>query len=272
MNALILSVVLLVVASLVTYWAPQRFYIPVSLLLTVAFIEVGLLGGVSLEDMGLAPHTWLDGLIWGGACIAGMGVIYGFGISVPKLEPLFADKRAQEATGGQIAAKALLDVPLGTVLLEEIAFRGVVFGLFYGEWGTSWAVFWSSVLFGLWHVLPSLSMHESHDMLPNSVRGRLVAIVGTVVATSVAGVLFAMLRVLSGSVIAPACLHWAINSFGSLAAWFVGRRTRRRERLARRRQAELHLGPDYLDPELDPRLGAELEPPDEDDWRWVAPN
>jgi membrane protease YdiL (CAAX protease family) len=271
MNAVVLSVVLLVVASLVTYWAPQRFYIPVSLLLTVAFVEVGLLGGVSLEDMGLAPHTWVPGLAWGGACIAGMGIIYGLGLSVPKLEPLFSDKRAQEATGGQIAAKALLDVPFGTVLLEEMAFRGVVFGLFYEEWGTGWAVLWSSVLFGLWHVLPSLSMHESHDMLPNSARGKVLAIVGTVIATSVAGVLFALLRVVSGSVIAPACLHWSINSFGSLAAWFVGRRVARRARLARRRQAALHLNAADLDPAVDPELDAELGP-QADDGGWIAPN
>jgi membrane protease YdiL (CAAX protease family) len=199
-----------------------------------------------------------------------MGIIYGLGISVPKLEPLFSDQRAQAATGTQIAAKALLDVPFGTVLLEEMAFRGVVFGLFYEGWGTTWAIVWSSVLFGLWHVLPSLSMHESHDMLPNGARGRVLAIIGTVVATSFAGVVFALLRVVSGSVIAPACLHWAINSFGSLAAWFVGRRARRRARMARRRQAELHLGADDLDPASDPELDAELGP--QDDGGWVAPN
>lgn len=263
MNALILSVLLLVVASLVTYWAPDRFYVPVSLLLAATFVYVGLLGGVSLGEAGLAPSTWLSGLLWGGGAIAVMGIIYGLGISVPKLEPLFADKRAQESSGRQIAAKALVNVPLGTVLLEELAFRGVVFGLFLQQWGTTWAVVWSSLLFGLWHVLPSLSMHESHDMLPDGIRGKVLAISGTVIATALAGVLFALLRVVSGSVFAPMGLHWAINSFGSLAAWFVGRRARRRERLARSAQAHLGLAASDLDPESDAQLDAELGP-DED--------
>jgi uncharacterized protein len=258
MDALILSILLLVVASLVTYWAPDRFYVPVSLLLAVAFVYVGLLGGVSLDDAGLAPSTWLSGLLWGGGCVAIMGIVYGLGISVPKLEPLFADKRAQEATGREIAAKALVHVPFGTVLLEELAFRGVVFGLFLQQWGTTWAVIGSSLLFGLWHVLPSLSMHEAHDMLPSGIKGRVLAIGGTVIATSAAGVLFAMLRVWSGSVFAPMGLHWAINSIGSIAACWVGGRHLRRMKAASRSDgtdaapaeaAPEEPGTDLVDPE-----------------------
>ena len=46
-------------------------------------------------------------------------------------------------------------------------------------------------------------------------------------AMTVAGVLFALLVVVSGSVLAPMGLHWAMNGPGSIAAWLVGRRQAR---------------------------------------------
>ncbi len=46
----------------------------------------------------------------------------------------------------------------------------------------------------------------------------------TILATGGAGILFALLVVVSGSVLAPMGLHWAMNGPGSIAAWLVGRR------------------------------------------------
>ena len=53
-------------------------------------------------------------------------------------------------------------MPLGTVLLEEIGFRGVVYGLSARMWGFAWATVISSVLFGLWHVQPAIGVVTSH--------------------------------------------------------------------------------------------------------------
>lgn len=253
-----MALFLLVLASVVTYYTPDRYYVPTALFLALAFLGCGQAGGLSFADMGLGPRSVLSGAIWGGAIFAVVGLAYGAGIHIPHLEPAFADKRSQEASGRQIASKALIDVPLGTVILEELAFRGVVFGLVAQWWsqtrggsGTTAAIAISSLLFGLWHVLPSLSMHESHAMsekLGHGHRGRVLAVLGTVVATGLAGVGFALLRVWSGSLLAPMGLHWALNSFGSVAAWWVGRRARHRaaatarhaERERMRRQGELH--------------------------------
>ncbi len=43
-------------------------------------------------------------------------------------------------------------------------------------------------------------------------------VVGTVAFTTVAGVVFAVLREQSGSLLAPFLLHWATNGLGILAA------------------------------------------------------
>lgn len=41
-------------------------------------------------------------------------------------------------------------------MLEEVAFRGVLFGLLHQRQRAAWALGISSVLFGLWHVFPVL--------------------------------------------------------------------------------------------------------------------
>ena len=45
-------------------------------------------------------------------------------------------------------------MPLGTVLLEEVAFRGVLWGLLAHMDGPRVATLVSHSLFGLWHILP----------------------------------------------------------------------------------------------------------------------
>ena len=78
-------------------------------------------------------------------------------------------------------------------------------------------------------------MHDSHSLtsqLGAGWRGQVATVAGTILATGSAGVLFAMLVVWSGSVLAPMGLHWAMNSTGSIAAWLVGRRIARNAQAA----------------------------------------
>ncbi|MEU8243619.1 CPBP family intramembrane glutamic endopeptidase [Actinoplanes missouriensis] len=104
---------------------------------------------------------------------------------------------------------ALVEVPLATVTFEEIAFRGVLWTLIDAQHGRVWATAVTAVLFGLWHVSPD----------PDT-RAQL----GTVAFTTFAGVVFGLLRDLSGGVLAPFALHWAANGLGVLASTAVRRR------------------------------------------------
>jgi membrane protease YdiL (CAAX protease family) len=54
----------------------------------------------------------------------------------------------------------------------------------------------------------------------------LLTVLGTVAFTTVAGVVFSGLRHASGSLVAPAGVHWATNGLGVLAAarvWAISR-------------------------------------------------
>ena len=142
--------------------------------------------------------------------------------------------------------QALVEVPFGTVLLEEIAFRAVLLSMLVRRCGLVWGIVIASVLFGLWHILPSIGTHEQNPALGSVVgegrRGNILAIALSVLTTTVAGVLFAGLRLLSGSVLAPMGFHWATNGLGYAFSWLLIRaRDRRREqhrREVRARQAQ----------------------------------
>ncbi|GAA1638455.1 CPBP family intramembrane glutamic endopeptidase [Actinoplanes couchii] len=97
--------------------------------------------------------------------------------------------------------RALIGVPLSTVIFEEVAFRGVLWGLLYVGHGPVWAYVITALLFGLWH-------------LPDT---REVAF------TTLAGVVLSSLRHAGGGLLAPFVLHWTANGLGILASVWVRR-------------------------------------------------
>jgi uncharacterized protein len=116
-------------------------------------------------------------------------------------------------------------------VFEEAAFRGVLWGLIAHDHGPVWATSVSSVLFGLWHVLPASDLARTNTALQagrRSGRRRItLTVLGTVAFTTVAGIVFAELRRASGSLLAPIGLHWATNGLGVLAAarvWAISRK------------------------------------------------
>lgn len=253
---------LMLVASVTTFHASPHVYVRVALAWTVAFLTFGQLAGLSLAEMGLA--NWSTGLLWGAGCVTVVGVALVAGVHIPRLHPLFADERAIKVSGTEVAVKSLVEVPLGTVLLEEVVFRSVLLGMLTVRFGTVAGVAGASFLFGLWHILPSLEMHDNHSLtsqLGSGWRGKLMTVVGTILATGAAGVVFSMLVVWSGCILAPVGLHWAMNSMGTVAAWFVARRSRPRAAEGRRAGAQvLDLPPRDVPPPGDPGGPAGQEP------------
>ena len=185
---------------------------------TVGLAVVAWVHGLSWTDMGLGRSTWVTGLLWSLGIVLAVGAVIGDRRRHPRLQHLFADDRITEVSGAETARKALLDIPFGTVLIEEFAFRGVMLALVTSVTTTVWAVVVTSALFGLWHVSPALEMHDSH----NATTGRSwITVVGTVFFTGLSGVGFAVLRLYTGSLFPPAALHWAANGTGVVVGWVV---------------------------------------------------
>ena len=151
-----------------------------------------------------------------------MPVAGGIGLAsaVPRTASYFDDARVLRASRRRAVYETAIRIPIGTALGEELLFRGALLALFGRRYSTVGAVAVSSLLFGLWHVLPTL-----HSLADNSgesdARGSLhqIALVaGTVAVTTAAGVGLAVLRLRSKSLVAPVIVHAAINSSAFIAA------------------------------------------------------
>jgi membrane protease YdiL (CAAX protease family) len=143
------------------------------------------------------------------------------GAALPLTRAAFRDSRYHLGWGDALLTAFVL-IPVGTVLVEEIAFRGVLWGLLRRWIGTPLATAVSSALFGLWHVLPSLGLAADNQAISSTIgrgrSGQVVTVLGTVLFTALSGVVFCELRRRSGSVLASAGLHWAVNGLSVLAA------------------------------------------------------
>ena len=182
---------------------------------TVALAVLARWSKLGVADLGLARATWTSGLRWGGVCVAVVAVTYSAALLIPAAR---AAVTGSAGSWSQALIAALLVIPLGTIIPEEFAFRGILWGLARREWGRWAATFVSSTVFGFWHVAPALgggSANEAFDTLVGGgTLGLLLRVAGTVVLTGVAGVLFCELRVRSGSLFAPVLAHWAVNGLG----------------------------------------------------------
>jgi membrane protease YdiL (CAAX protease family) len=220
---------------------PEAAYVPVNLLGAAAAVTLSRRAGASWADLGFSRADAGRGLRRG----AGTAVGVAGGVLAARIAAStrgwFRDARAQRPGRARAAYDVGVRIPLGTALAEELVFRSAVLG--YPSGGTSaagssaggpWvggssaagaaagAVLRSSVLFGFWHVLPSLATAGPNAALGSlgSRRGRTTVVAASVAATTVAGAALAGLRCWTGSVVAPVLVHASVNVTSyALARW-----------------------------------------------------
>jgi uncharacterized protein len=195
---------------------PQS-YVAVNLAATGLLLVGARVVGITWQELGLDRRRARAGLRWGGACVAVVAAGYAVGLAVPVLRPLLADERLAGADAAELAYQTLVRIPLGTVLWEETAFRSVLLAALVRVVSLRAAVVLSATLFGIWHIRPTLSAAAANDLLDGP-PGLVLAVLLGCAFTATAGVLFAWLRLRSGSLLAPVLLHLATNSLGALAA------------------------------------------------------
>ncbi|TQN42620.1 CAAX prenyl protease-like protein [Blastococcus colisei] len=192
-------------------------YVLVNLAAAVALLAAARSVGLAWDELGLARRRVPAGLRWGGVCVALVAAGYAIAVAVPALRPVLTDARVGGMDGAEIAYQAVVRVPLGTVLWEEVAFRGVLLAAFLRLLSPTTATAASSAVFGVWHIRPTLSALAANDVVDGFVP-TAAAVVLACLGTAAAGALFTWLRVRSGSLVAPTLLHLATNSLGTLAA------------------------------------------------------
>ena len=225
--ALTVTLLVMAVMNVWVHLGPRRVHPVTGPLAAALLLLVGRGAGLSWSELGLGREFLTRGLWWGCAAAGLVAVGYAVGVAVPATRRLFRDTRYRVGPGSAVAM-AFMTIPLGTVVFEEVAFRGVLWGLVAVDHGPAWATGVSAVLFGVWHVLPALDLLRTNESLrgPAPARRRLATVLGTVAFTFLAGLVFGELRHRTGSLLAPTVLHWATNGLGVLASarvWAVSR-------------------------------------------------
>jgi membrane protease YdiL (CAAX protease family) len=195
-------------------YVPGDAHLPANAAMAAVFGAIGVAGGLGWDGLGLRRDRIGRGLAYGGV-VFGV-VLVGLSIigAVPATSGALADDRVH-VTLPRMAFEVLIAIPFGTVVLEELAFRGSLLGLLRGRLATVPAVAICSILFGLWH-LNGVLIDDAGNLA-------VAAAAGTVVATTIAGVGFAWLRIRSDSLVAPMLAHVATNSLTFAVAWAVAR-------------------------------------------------
>jgi membrane protease YdiL (CAAX protease family) len=189
----------------------------------VALLAYARLSGLTWDQLGLSRERAASGLRWALGAIGLVAAVYLVGVLVPGIRPAFQDARYHLELPDALF-RAFVVIPAGTVLLEEIAFRSVLWGMLSRHLKTWQVLGTTSVLFGLWHILPSLHLGAQNRAVSGATGGESSALVvaATVLLTTLGGLVFGELRRRSGSVLASAGAHWATNALGvlvGLVAW-----------------------------------------------------
>lgn len=175
--------------------------------ITNAVVGVGFAAmasrGRRVEEIGMTRFA--GGFALGSAVSVVPLTGYAVAALVPGIRKRVASLPPEDKPGECLSVR----IPLGTVVCEELIFRSALDGVGTGVFGRVGSSIAGSVVFGIWH-------------LPVA-RGRL----STLVATGLGGVLFGYLRHRSGSVIAPALLHYSLNAGGAGLRVYAARRRSR---------------------------------------------
>lgn len=223
----VLAAVLVAYSTALSFARPSdAAYVAANLAFAATLLAIARRRGFSWADLGLSRDQVSAGMRWGSSAAVLVAMVLLAGVALqdrlPGIGEALSDQRARRLAVEGVVFQALVRIPLGTVVLEEVAFRGVLLAEMGGattRWRGAW---WSSVAFGLWHIGPILGTLEINDVMLTP--GRVVtAVTLGVIATAVAGLILSWLRLASGSLLAPVLAHWFINALGLLAAWLTGR-------------------------------------------------
>ena len=169
--------------------------------------------GYSVDDLGLGREAVGSGIRVGAA----LGAVILLGVTVLALVPFsrdfLDDDRFNDLSTWEAFYEIVVRIPFVTALTEELLFRAVLLAVLLAMASTKEAVLWSSVVFGLWHALTTLNGLDGNEAT-DSFDGWAAAgsVAAVVLATGIAGVIFAWSRLRSNSIVAPWIVHIAFNS------------------------------------------------------------
>lgn len=189
-----------------------------------ALVAIARRAGATRAALGIDPGAVARGWRVARWFVLATVVTFTVGLALPATREWFEDERVRDLGGWSVAYHVLVGVPFGTVLLEEVAFRGVLPALFASTRARFQGVVVASVLFGLWHVLPAWNIHQTNPVVRDLLHGTAGRVVGVgfgVASTALVGLAWCWLRYRTESLWTTAMVHAASNGLAYLFAYLA---------------------------------------------------
>ena len=186
-------------------------------LVSLAFARVWSLDA---SAMGLRGDPLRGALV--GAALGGTAALAGVA-ALRLLGPVIVGRPIDYAplssvTDAGLAQHIAFFLPLGDIVPEEIAFRGVLLGALARSTGTRAAILGAGATFALWH-LAVVVVTIGDTTLGRPSPWFLPAVGGALAVVVVGGVLLAWLRLRTGSLATTVMAHWAFNAVVLVGLW-----------------------------------------------------
>jgi membrane protease YdiL (CAAX protease family) len=195
----------------------RRWYPAVKALAASVTLAAAAASGLTPADLGLRRDRLRAGLSCGSAAATPVLAAFALTALTPVTRPMLNDQRIAGLDRRQLAYHVLVRIPVGTVVWEEIAFRGVLQAALRRVLAEPAATVVGSAVFGLWHIRPTAEALAVNELAASRGR-RITAVVAVAAGTAGAGALLSVLRERSGSLAAPVVLHLAVNCGAALAS------------------------------------------------------
>ena len=197
---------------------PPAWYPAANLCATGAVLAAASAAGLTGTDLGLRRDRLAAGARTGAGPATATAAGWLLLAALPATRGALADQRVTGLTGRELAYQVTVRIPVGTVLWEETAFRGVLQAALRRVLPGPAAIAVTSGVFGIWHIRPTAEALRINQMAAGR-RATLAAVTGAVAGTAAAGLVLSWLRDRSGSLAAPMLLHLTANCGAALAAW-----------------------------------------------------
>jgi len=216
----LLGLTAFLVDSAISAWAYPLF----NTVAAAALIAVALTAGATRVAIGLTLSRRT--IVAAAIGLTSVAAVLAVGWMLPYTRDVFTSSPAASITSADLLWAVLIRVPFGTVLLEEVAFRGVLPALL-GADGRRWMwrpVLGASFLFGVFHLFSALRLAQCDGLAVHSLFCPAGPILGPAALMTVAmalGVLLCAVRHIGGGLLAPFTVHTAANSAGYVLAWMT---------------------------------------------------
>lgn len=155
--------------------------------------------------LGLRPPQLWSGLRNGALAAGVVATVVAALTAVPRVRTGMGERRLPDKPVRWLT----LEIPVATAWTEEMLFRGLLQTVAVRAFGPTVGPLVQATAFGLWHIPDARRVGDP--------------VLGTVLATGVAGWVFGWLAQRSGSVLAPVLAHMAFNESAAVGALVVQR-------------------------------------------------